>query len=275
MRVFAISRSTPAALERYSATALFLACVRRVQPDFRPTAHDARRIVHICRLLEGSPLAIELAAAWIRALPLEQIKRELEHGLDLLATTMRDVEPRHRSMTAAFDHSWRLLTASERSILRQLSVFRGGCTREAAHEVTGATVADLPGLTGRVLAAAGGARPLRDARTDPTVLRRETGNRTARGIRRTPECGAQAARDLLRVSFDALDKAIAQQLDATKAITADLSNAQTGWQWAIVAGEVEIVRRTGEALQNAEALGWLPNALPDLDTAIAQLEDAG
>ena len=140
------ARNDAALLETYSATALFLACVRRVQPDFRPTAGDARHIVHICRLLEGSPLAIELAAAWIRALPLAQIERELEHGLDLLATTMHDVPLRHRSMTATFDHSWRLLSPSERSILRQLSVFRGGFTREAAHEVTGATVADLAGL---------------------------------------------------------------------------------------------------------------------------------
>ena len=140
------ARNDAALLETYSATALFLACVRRVQPDFRPTAGDARRIVHICRLLEGSPLAIELAAAWIRVLPLEQIERELEQGLGLLATTMHDVPLRHRSMTATFDHSWRLLSSNERSILRQLSVFRGGFTREAAHEVTGATVADLAGL---------------------------------------------------------------------------------------------------------------------------------
>jgi predicted ATPase len=114
------ARNDAAVLEIYSATALFLACVRRVQPDFRPTAGDARCIVRICRLLEGSPLAIELAAAWLRALPLAQIERELEHGLDLLATTMRDVPQRHRSMTAAFDHSWRLLSSNERSILRQL-----------------------------------------------------------------------------------------------------------------------------------------------------------
>ena len=70
LRDFAIQ---PATLEHYSATALFLACVRRVRPDFQPTAGDARHIVHICRLLEGYPLAIELAAAWIRTLPLARI----------------------------------------------------------------------------------------------------------------------------------------------------------------------------------------------------------
>ena len=119
---------------------------RRVRPDFQPDADAARHIVRICRLADGLPLAIELTAAWVRALPLAEIARRLEAGLDLLATTQRDVPARHRSMRAAFDHSWRLLSAHERSILRQLSVFRGGCTAEAAEAVTGATVLDLAGL---------------------------------------------------------------------------------------------------------------------------------
>ena len=62
LRDFALQ---PATLEHYSATALFLACVRRLRPDFRPSDEDARQIVRICRLLDGMPLAIEMAAAWI------------------------------------------------------------------------------------------------------------------------------------------------------------------------------------------------------------------
>jgi predicted ATPase len=73
-----------AALNSYSATALFLNCVLRLRPDFRPTAADARAIAHICRLLEGTPLAIELAAAWTRVLPLAEIARDLEQGMSLL-----------------------------------------------------------------------------------------------------------------------------------------------------------------------------------------------
>lgn len=133
-------------LEGYSATALFLACVRRVRPGFQPSADEVRCIARICRLLAGVPLAIELAAAWSRALPPAQIERELEHGLDLLQSTARDAVPRHRSMTAAFDHSWRLLSTRQRSILRQLVVFRGGFTREAAQEVAGAALAELADL---------------------------------------------------------------------------------------------------------------------------------
>lgn len=142
----AAGNASMAALNSYSATALFLACIRRLRPDFQPTAADARTIAHICRLLEGTPLAIELAAAWTRVLPLAEIASDLEQGLGLLTTRLRDAVPRQRSMIAALDHSWRLLAPAERSILRQLSVFRGGFTRPAAQVVAGASLRDLVGL---------------------------------------------------------------------------------------------------------------------------------
>jgi predicted ATPase/DNA-binding SARP family transcriptional activator len=135
-----------AALNSYSATALFLNCVRRLHPAFQPTAADARAIAHICRLLEGTPLAIELAAAWTRVLPLAEIARDLEQGMSLLTSTLRSAPPRQLSMVAALDHSWRLLAPAERSMLRQLSVFRGGFTREAAQAVAGTHLRDLASL---------------------------------------------------------------------------------------------------------------------------------
>ena len=138
--------SAPPDLAAHAATQLFLHCARRVRPDLQPDAEAARLIARICRLVDGLPLAIELTAAWVRALPLAEIARRLEAGLDLLATTQRDVPARHRSMRAAFDHSWRLLTPHERGILRQMSVFRGGCTAEAAEAVAGANLLDLAGL---------------------------------------------------------------------------------------------------------------------------------
>ncbi len=137
---------TAASLGDYSATALCLACIRRVQPGFRPSVTEARTIAHICRLLDGVPLAIELAAAWARVLPLAEIARRLEHGLELLTTGLRGVPARQRSMAATFDYSWRLLDPRERSILRQAAVFRGGFTAEAAAAVTGASLGDLAAL---------------------------------------------------------------------------------------------------------------------------------
>ena len=132
--------------QTHDATRLFLVCVRRVRSGWQPTQADAAAIAGICRALEGFPLGIELAAAWTRTLPLAEVSAELERGLSILSTSLRDMPPRHRSMSAVFDQSWAMLESNERSILRQMSVFRGGCTREAAEAVTGATLADLTNL---------------------------------------------------------------------------------------------------------------------------------
>lgn len=133
-------------LEAYDATHLFLQSVRRQLPDFQPDAAGSDRIAHICRLLEGMPLAIELTASWARRLSLELLAHEVEDGLRRLASTARDALPRHRSMVAVFDHSWQLLDAREQGILRTLSLFRGGFTLEAAETVALASVGDLAGL---------------------------------------------------------------------------------------------------------------------------------
>ncbi len=125
---------------------LFLQQVQRLDPSYEPTPADLAQIGEICRLLEGMPLAIELAAAWNRSLTLAEIAAAVRSGLDLLTTPLRDVPERHRSMVAVFDHSWRLLDDRQRALLRQLAVFRGGCNLAAATAVAGATPADMEGL---------------------------------------------------------------------------------------------------------------------------------
>ena len=95
-------------------------------------------------VLVGMPLAIELAAAGVRLLPLDEIERQLGAHLDVLATTFRDMPARHRSMRAVFDHSWRLLSERERALFSHVAVFRGGWTADAVAQVTGAM---LPALT--------------------------------------------------------------------------------------------------------------------------------
>lgn len=83
-------------------------------------------MVRICQLTEGMPLGIELAAAWVRMLSPQQIAREIERNLDFLKASARDLPERHRSLRAALDHSWNLLSAEEKKVFQRLSVFRGG-----------------------------------------------------------------------------------------------------------------------------------------------------
>ncbi len=128
---------------RYDAVQLFVDRARQIAGDFALTPTNRAAIARICRLLDGMPLGIELAATWVRALTPEEIAAELGRGLDFLSLSQRDAEPRHRSMRAAIDGSWSLLTAAEQQVMARLSVFRGPCDREAAAQVAGG----LPALT--------------------------------------------------------------------------------------------------------------------------------
>jgi predicted ATPase/DNA-binding CsgD family transcriptional regulator len=131
------------------AITLFIQSANRVRPGFDPSPEELEQIVEICQIVEGMPLAIELAAAWLHILKADEIVEELKKGLDILTTDVRDTPRRHRSIRAVFDHSWSLLDRTEQEILMHLSVFRGGFTREAAQQVAGASLQHLAGLVNK------------------------------------------------------------------------------------------------------------------------------
>jgi predicted ATPase/transcriptional regulator with XRE-family HTH domain len=138
-------------LEKNSSIQLLLDAANRTQAHFSLTDENRAGCMRICQLTEGIPLALELAASWMRMLPSDEIAQEIERNLDFLATSLRDVPPRHRSMRATFDYSWKLLSAEEQRLLQQLSVFRGGFTREAAEQVAHATLPLLSSLVDKSL----------------------------------------------------------------------------------------------------------------------------
>jgi predicted ATPase len=109
-----------------------------VRKDF---SGDASTMVRICRALDGMPLAIELAAARLRTMSLDQLAHRLDDRFRLLTGGSRTALPRHRTLRAMVDWSWELLTDAERTVLRRLSVFWGGASLEAAERVcTGESV---------------------------------------------------------------------------------------------------------------------------------------
>ena len=121
----------------YSAVQLFQQSARRIQPNFTLTADDFPHLVTLCRLLEGMPLGLELAAAWTASMPLAKIAAEIQNSLDFLAAELRDRPDRHQSIRSVFDDSWSRLSQPEQVLFSQLSLFRGGFTRAAAHAVAG------------------------------------------------------------------------------------------------------------------------------------------
>jgi len=133
----------------YDAITLFVQSASKVRPGFDPSPDELGQITNICQVVQGMPLAIELAAAWLQIINVDEIAEELEKDLDILATEVRDAPERHRSIRAVFDHSWSMLHQAEQEIFMQLSVFRGGFTREAAQQVSGASLQQLAGLVNK------------------------------------------------------------------------------------------------------------------------------
>ena len=137
--------------ESNSAAALFMQRARQARLDFSPVDADLPYIERICQLVEGSPLGLELAAAWVRTLSCREIAREIETNLDFLMSARRDLPQRHHSMRAVFDYSWNLLSTKEQHVMMRLSVFRGGFTRDAAAQVGSASLPILSALVDKSL----------------------------------------------------------------------------------------------------------------------------
>ncbi len=122
-------------LLEYDACRLFVERARVQRPDFVLTGHNALTLAQLCKHLDGIPLALELAAARVRSLTLEEITRRLDQRFRLLTGGSRTVLPRHQTLRAQIDWSYDLLTAPEQLLLRRLSVFADGWTLEAAEAI--------------------------------------------------------------------------------------------------------------------------------------------
>jgi len=137
------------------ALALFAQRARRLAPEFNLASGAGNSsdgpctradVAHICRLLQGIPLGIELAASWVRFLDCREIAKEIEHSLDFLQSSSPDVPLRQQSLRAVFDYSWALLDEEDQRVLQCLSVFAGPFDRKAAAAISQATLPQLATL---------------------------------------------------------------------------------------------------------------------------------
>jgi predicted ATPase len=135
-------------VDSYSSVRLF---VDRATSPLASSTHDLAQIVQVCQLVEGVPLAIELASALVEHLPLAEIIANLRRDVGFLSTTLQDVPERHRRLRAVFESSWQLLSEPEQRTLAQLAVFRGDFERTAILTVAETQHAELVGLTHKSL----------------------------------------------------------------------------------------------------------------------------
>jgi predicted ATPase/transcriptional regulator with XRE-family HTH domain len=209
---------------------LFLRRAQRAHVGFDAMPEDYPRIVHICQLVDGNPLGIELAAAWVRTLSCDEIAQEIERGLGFLTVSARDIPARHRSMHAVFDHSWRLLTEEEQRVLLRLSAFRGGFRREAAEEVAGATISVLSTLIMKSLIRRDGA-----GRYDLHELIRQFATEQF-AEHPDEQTAAQTCHSKYYLTLFSGAKGRLQsmaQRGALAELTAEMDNFRAAWYWAI------------------------------------------
>jgi non-specific serine/threonine protein kinase len=129
------------ALEEYESARLFIERARLQQPHFAPTAQSAPAIAAICAHLDGIPLAVELAAARVRSLSVEEVNQRLDQRFRLLTDSSRTALARHRTLRSMLDWSYDLLSDEEKAVFCRASVFAGGFTLEAAERVLSEDVA--------------------------------------------------------------------------------------------------------------------------------------
>jgi predicted ATPase/DNA-binding CsgD family transcriptional regulator len=215
------------ALEDYEAVQLFLSHARRVQPHVN-LANDPDALIRICQMTAGLPLAIELAAAWLKGLSITHIAQAMQRNLDLLSATTRNVEERHRSMRAVFDQSWSLLSEDERRIFARLSVFSGGFAGAAADQVAEASFASLAALVEKSLVQLEASN-----RFSIHELLRQYGMERLEAYGETEATYARHSRYFaqLMLQHEAALKQ-PQQIETMQAIERDLGNIRLAWEWS-------------------------------------------
>jgi len=262
--------------EVYSAVQLFVERARQVRGDLSLVDEQAA-VVRVCRLVEGMPLALELAAGWTKILPTDEIASEIQRSLDFLSTSLRDVPQRHQSITAVFEQTWGRLTDEERRVFRALSVFSGGFRREAAQAVAGVSMRVLSNLMDKSLLTLepNGRYQIHELLRQYAQTRAETTPDETLRIRNLH--AAYYARFLDQRNTDLNG---GRQREASLEIEAEIDNIRAAWSWAIEHSMLEAIDQSVHPLfqfyaiqsRSLEGIRAFENAVHTLDNGDPRTE---
>ena len=259
------------ALQQAGGTQLFLERARSVAPEIVFDAQHVDAIIAICRLVEGLPLGIELAASWVESYTCEEIADAIQANLDFLTTNRRDAPPRQRSLRAVFDYSWRLLGAAEQRLLAQLSVFRGEFGRDAALAVAQAPLEVITALVRQSLL-----RVVRPGRFVLHELLRQFAEEQATHFLAASGQSLGAARRRHADFYLALLTTHAPHLRGKEparsvaAIQADLDNIRAAWRWVCTHDAAAVTAPALEAMARFYELAGLHQEAAHFFAEVAQ-----
>ncbi|MCA9981752.1 MAG: tetratricopeptide repeat protein, partial [Anaerolineales bacterium] len=253
-----------AVLATYPAVALFVAAAQRVRPDFALGEEVDTAVVELCQLLDGVPLALELAGAAMLYTAPAQLVQQLQQTLDVLDSNLRDLPRRHRSLRAVFADAWQHLPADLQAILPQLAIFPGAFSRPAATAVSRATPRQLSQLAAHALLQHTG----RDRYEVHPLIREyaaEQKTDTAVHDRFTRYFASEATHLMALMPSD--------QSTAWEDLLRQESNLRTAWALALTPADPARLEPLGEALAFLYAeSGEFRRGLALFDTAVGHLD---
>lgn len=261
-------------LSAFSALQLFEQCASRIDPSFKITRENFLPVAEICRNVQGMPLAIELAAAWLEVFSPEEINQEIRRSLDFLQGNWRDLPDRQRSLRAVFDSSWALLDKQVRPVVKALSVFRTSFTREAAQAVSGASAKSLLDLTNKSWI-----QKLSDGRYQiHELLKQFVYEKLAREESTVEQVKNQYCEYYASYTHSLWEamKGSSQRWAYT-GIEVEFENIQTAWDWLVSRKKCEIIahRILPVLLHFAEIRGKNAELLNMLEAAIHSVNTSG
>jgi len=247
--------ASPGELESSPAVQLLQDRAGAVRKDLAVDARTLATMARVCRALDGVPLAIELAAARLRTMSVDQLASRLDDRFRLLTSGSRTALPRHKTLRAVVDWSWELLTDAERTVLRRLSVFSGGASLEAAERVCASDAVEQEEVLEMLTSLAEKSLLLAEGDSAPRYRMLDTIKEYA--AQRLAEAGeSDLARQAHLAYFTELTEIAephlrrAEQLEWLATLEAEHDNIGAAMRGALAAGEAQA------AMRLAAAAGW-------------------
>jgi predicted ATPase/class 3 adenylate cyclase/DNA-binding CsgD family transcriptional regulator len=249
------------------AVVLFVERARSARPNFRVTRENVGAVVNICRRLDGIPLALELAAARVRSVAVEQLAAGLDDRFRLLTGGARTVLPRQQTLQASIDWSYDLLTGSERAAFRRLAVFAGGFTLDAAEQVVAFEDVETVEVLELLMALVDKSMVVVDPDTNRYIMLESLRQYGVTRLLDTPDAVHTRDRHLAwaLTLWDPIDSAFRLQAHLMPRLDIEIDNMRTAFEWAIERDPGHAGMRLGATLSAWEL--WRGDASRALETA--------
>jgi serine/threonine protein kinase/tetratricopeptide (TPR) repeat protein len=228
----------------YSAVQLFVQSARRARPGYALADADLPDVARICQAVQGVPLGILLAAAWVDSLTIAEIAEEISRSLDFLESDLRDLPERQRSLRAVFIYSWNLLSERDREPFIRLAIFRGGFTREAAQQIAGATLRQLTTLQNKSLIR----RNADTGRYEMHELLRQYAWEVLDTSDALASLAEAHASHYCQFLVDRDQRLMSEDSKALDEIEAEHDNVRAAWEWAIMNSRIDLIDNSLKAM---------------------------